>query len=236
MAGFSAIISSGTLLAAIGYGQPKVISAALFYLVSSTLAVAAFMLLMELIERIRKPSATMLALTMEAFAIDDSPEESAGVVIPAAMAFIGLSFIACALIIAGLPPLSGFMAKFALFHALLNPTGLFTDNLYSAGPLAWGILALVILSGLSAIISLMRFGVRAFWAIPDAKPPRLQLTEALPVTLLLLLCIGISIGAGPTSRYMERTSAALHEPQLYIQRVLSAPAVPGVVSTAGVEP
>src|SRR5690606_9288820 len=98
MAGFSAIISSGTLLTAIGYGEPRVISAALFYLISSTLAVAAFMLLMELVERIRKPSASILALTMEAFAIDDDPEESAGVVIPAAMAFIGLSFVACALI------------------------------------------------------------------------------------------------------------------------------------------
>lgn len=235
MAGFSAIISSGTLLAAIGYGEPKVISAALFYLVSSTLAVAAFMLLMELVERIRKPSAAMLALTMEAFAIDDAPEESAGVVIPAAMAFLGLSFVACALIIAGLPPLSGFIAKFALFHALLNPAGLFIDNMYSAGPLAWGMLALIILSGLAAIISLMRFGVRTFWATPDAQTPRLQLTEALPVTMLLLLCVGISIAAGPTSRYLDRTSATLHEPQLYIERVLSTPAVPGVVTTAGVE-
>src|SRR5690606_6992600 len=78
MVGFSAIISSCTLLAALGYGERRVISAALLYLISSTLAVAAFMLLMELIERIRKPSAAVLALTMEAFAIDDAPEESAG--------------------------------------------------------------------------------------------------------------------------------------------------------------
>lgn len=235
MAGFSAIISSGTLLAAIGYGEQKVIAAALFYLISSTLAVAAFMLLMELVERIRKPSAAMLALTMEAFAIDDAPEESAGVVIPAAMAFLGLSFFACALIIAGLPPLSGFLAKFALFHALLNPTGLFADNLYSAGPLAWGMLALIIASGLAAIISLMRFGVRTFWASADAKAPRLQLSEALPVLMLLLLCVIISIAAGPTSSYMERTSTVLHEPQLYIDRVLSSPAVPGVAHAAGDE-
>ncbi|SDS75102.1 multisubunit potassium/proton antiporter, PhaD subunit [Halopseudomonas litoralis] len=235
MAGFSAIISSGTLLAAIGYGDQKIIAAALFYLVSSTLAVAAFMLLMELVERIRKPSAAILALTMEAFAIDDAPEESAGVIIPAAMAFLGLSFFACALIIAGLPPLSGFIAKFALFHALLNPTGLFTENLYSAGPLAWGMLVLIIASGLAAIISLMRFGVRTFWAAPDAEAPRLQLSEAVPISMLLLLCVIISVAAGPTSSYMERTSAGLHEPQLYIERVLSSPAVPGVVNTAGVE-
>src|SRR5690606_2578181 len=46
MARFSASISSGTPLAAIGYGEQKVSAAALFYLISSTLAVAAFMLLM----------------------------------------------------------------------------------------------------------------------------------------------------------------------------------------------
>ena len=235
MAGFSAIISSGTLLAAVGYGEQKVISAALFYLVSSTLAVAAFMLLMELVERIRKPSAAILALTMEAFAIDDDPEESAGVVIPAAMAFLGLSFFACALIIAGLPPLSGFIAKFTLFHALLNPTGLFVDNLYMAGPLAWTMLALIIISGLAAVISLMRFGVRTFWSTPDARAPRLQLSEAAPVLMLLLLCVIMSVAAGPTSRYMERASATLHQPQLYTERVLSTPAVPGVVGAAGVE-
>lgn len=229
MAGFSAIISSGTLLAAIGYGEPKVVSAALFYLISSTLAVAAFMLLIELIERIRKPSSTILALTMEAFAIDDAPEESAGVVIPAAMAFLGLAFVACALIIAGLPPLSGFVAKFSLFHALLNPTGLFPGNLYSAGPLAWGLLALIILSGLAGIISLMRYGVRTFWASPDAVTPRLQLTEAAPISLLLLLCVSMTILAGPAHRYLERAAETLHQPQLYIDRVMSASAIPGVI-------
>ena len=83
---------------------------------------AAFMLLIELIERIRSPGAAMLALTMEAFAIEETPGTSpSGVGIPAALAFLGLSFAGCALIIAGLPPLSGFVAKFGLFHALLNP-------------------------------------------------------------------------------------------------------------------
>lgn len=39
------------------------------------------------------------------------------------MAFLGLSFIFCALLIIGMPPLSGFIGKLSLLSALLNPQG-----------------------------------------------------------------------------------------------------------------
>lgn len=225
MAGYSAIVSSGTLLAAIGYGQPSLVTAALFYLMSSTLAVAAFLLLIELIERIRSPGAAVLALTMEAFAIDDPPQESAGVAIPAAMAFLGLAFVGCALIITGLPPLSGFIAKFGIFHALLNSSSLMVGGETEISALTWGLLALVILSGLAGIISLMRFGVRTFWVANISTPPRLQIAEAAPITLLLLLCVVMTVQAGPVMAYLDRASQALHQPGTYIQRVLSEPPV-----------
>ena len=236
MAGYSAIISSGTLLAAIGHGQPNVISAALFYLISSTLAVAALVMLIELIDRIRKPSAAMLALTMEAFAIEDTAaeEESAGVPIPAAMAFLGLAFFASALIIAGLPPLSGFIAKFSLFHAMLNPHGLSALTADTGNLAAWLLMALIIVSGLAAIISLMRYGVRTFWAT-ESTPPRLQLSEAGAVAGLLLLCIIATAQAGPLRSYLDRVSIGLHHPDDYTQRVLTAPTVPGVILLEGSE-
>src|SRR5690606_41353472 len=65
LAGYSAIVSSGTLLAAIGYGLDPLVPALLFYLISSALAVAAFMLLIELIDRSRNPIQAMLELTKE---------------------------------------------------------------------------------------------------------------------------------------------------------------------------
>ena len=44
LAGYNVLVSSGTMLAAIGLGGAEMVSAALFYLVSSTLTIAAFFL------------------------------------------------------------------------------------------------------------------------------------------------------------------------------------------------
>ena len=49
MVAFCAILSSGTLLAALGFGQPAVTGGALYYTLGSTLAISAFFLLAELI-------------------------------------------------------------------------------------------------------------------------------------------------------------------------------------------
>lgn len=181
----------------ISYGQVSLTSAALFYLLSSTLAVAAFMLLIELIERIRNPAAAMLALTMEAFAIEDEPGESAGVAVPGALAFLGLAFAGCALIMAGLPPLSGFIAKFSIFHALLTEHAETT-----LGYSGWTLLILIVVSGFAAVLALMRFGVRTFWASPVSKTPRLQVTEAAPIFALVLICVLFTVQAGPLKRYL----------------------------------
>jgi multicomponent K+:H+ antiporter subunit D len=224
MAGYGAIVSSGTLLATIGYGQASLVTAALYYLVGSTLAIAAFLLLIELIERIRTPRAAILAVTMEAYAVEDKPVEPVGRGVPAAMAFLALSFAACALMIAGLPPLSGFVAKFGMFHALLNPA----DGKVGAG--AWALMALVLVSGLVSVTALLRFGVRTFWASSAANhgaPPRLHRSEVAPVVFLLALSAFMTVEAGPIFGYLGRASDAIHRPGDYIERVLGAPAVPG---------
>lgn len=217
VASYSAIISSGTLLTLLGYHQPQTLGAALFYLISSTLAVSCFVLLIELMERIRTPTTNFLALTMEALAIQSTEEETAGIAVPAAMAFLGLVFMGSALIIAGLPPLSGFIAKFSIFHGLLHPTS------GEIGWIGWLFMALVILSGMAAIIALMRFGVRTFWSITAPIPPRITLTEGLPVLALLLLAVSMTFAAGPVRGYLDRVAADQNNPQRYIQQVLTTP-------------
>ncbi|WP_020654470.1 monovalent cation/H+ antiporter subunit D [Massilia niastensis] len=221
MAGYGAVVSSGTLLAVTGYGQPSLVTAGLYYLVGSTLAIAAFLLLLELIERIRTPRAAMLALTMEAWAVEDTPEEPVGKGVPAAMGFLALAFAACALMIAGLPPLSGFVAKFGLFHALLNPSE------HGGAPPAsgWILMTLVFVSGLVAVVSMMRFGVRTFWSSSPVAPPMLHRSEVMPVLFLLALSVVMTIEASPIFAYLGRASAGIHRPGDYISRVLGQPAV-----------
>ena len=216
LASFTLIVSAGTLLAAIGMANPAVTTAALYYLVVSTLGVSAFFLLIELVERGRKPGADMLAVTAEAFGeVDEEhePEEEVGTAIPATIAMLGLAFACCALLIAGLPPLPGFIAKFALLTAMLGP-----DPIPAA---AWALLVLLTLSGLASIIAMGRAGVRIFWGAEDRNVPRVRVVEMAPVALLLGLCIALTIWAGPAMQYLDDAAQGVHAPRSYIEDVLS---------------
>jgi multicomponent K+:H+ antiporter subunit D len=218
LGGYSLLVSSGTLLAALSRADPAMTAAALFYLVASTLGIAAFFLLAELVQRSREPGADILAVTAEAFDLADEdaePEEEPGSVIPAAMAMLGLSFACCALLVAGLPPLPGFVAKLALLVGVLAPEAIDGE--------AWALLALLTLSGLAAIVSMGRAGVRIFWAAEERSTPRVRVVEMAPVGLLLALCFALTLAAGPALRYLGAAAQALHAPQTYIHSVLPAP-------------
>src|SRR5690606_12264042 len=135
-----------------------------YYMVSSTLTISAFFLLVELVERAQDPAATVLAVTAEAYGdeIDeDAIEEEVGVGIPATLAVLGTCFAGCGLLLAGMPPLSGFIAKFAMLTALLNPGGAGPET--GIGAATWVLVALIILSGLAAMIAMTRAGIRTFW-------------------------------------------------------------------------
>ena len=216
LASYSLLVSAGTLLASIGMGDTAVTAAALYYLVVSTLGVSAFFLLIELVERGRKPGADILAVTAEAFGEGDEgfePTEEVGIAIPATIAILGLAFACCALLIAGLPPLPGFVGKFALLSAMLAP-----DPVPAA---AWGLLVLLMLSGLAAVIAMARTGVRIFWSTEDRYVPRVRVIEMAPIVLLLALCIALTVRAGPAMHYLESAAQAVHAPKIYVEHVLS---------------
>src|SRR5690606_25390415 len=224
LAGFSVLVSSGTLLASLGLFEAGVTAGALLYLVSSTVAISAFFLLIELVERGQDQISNVLAVTVEAFGdeeVDEDFEEEVGVVIPGTLAILGISFGACALLLAGLPPLPGFVAKFVIIDAGMNPGG--ADGGSVISPSAWWLTAFLILSGLASLISMSRAGIRAFWAPVDAVVPRVLVTEILPIAALLVLTFAITVQAGPIMRFMQATADNLHDPRIYIESVIDAP-------------
>ncbi|WGD31903.1 monovalent cation/H+ antiporter subunit D [Ancylobacter sp. WKF20] len=217
MGGYSVLVSSGTLLAAIGTGNSAAVSGALFYLVTSTLAISAYFLLVELVERGQQAGADVLAVSQEVFGdpeddLDDE-EEEVGVAIPATIAVLGGAFVACTVLLAGLPPLSGFIAKFAMLSAVLNEAG-------RIGVDDWAFVALLILSGFTTLVAMSRSGMRALWVPSAGSIPRVRAIEAVPVAALLFICVGLTILGGPAMRYMEATTQVLYWPQIYAQDVL----------------
>jgi multicomponent K+:H+ antiporter subunit D len=216
LASYSILVSSGILLAVVATGDPAVTGAALYYLIASTLAGGALFLLIELVDRGRAPGADVLAVTAEAFAAGSGSVEAddeTGAAIPAAVALLGVSFVACALMLAGLPPLAGFVGKFALLDALFRaPT---------VSGASWAMLVLLLVSGFAVVIGMGRAGVRRFWASPDTAVPRVRVIEMVPVAFLLALCAAITVEAAPVMRYLGEAAAMLHAPRSYVESVLS---------------
>ncbi len=217
VAAFSVIVSSGAILSVAGLGGATAIGASIYYLVVSTLGLAALFLLIELVVRARAPGADVLAVTADAFGLVDEepePEEEVGVAIPSAMAVLGVSFALAALVVAGLPPMPGFVAKFAILAALLDAD--------PGGP-AWAFLALLLLSGLAGVIGLGRAGIRIFWASEGHTIPRVGPIEIAPVAALLAACIALTVVAGPALRYADAAARELHDPQEYVRQILGGP-------------
>ena len=247
MASLSILVSAGILLSAIGFAQPNLIGAALFYLVSSTLALSALFLLAEVIERSRSANemplfddGDLIARPLESLQppkginLDDEQKAVVGQVIPWTMAFLGLSFIACALLIIGMPPLSGFIGKLGLLSALLNPLGLGNGAGEPVSNAAWGLLALLILSGLASLIAFSRLGIQRFWTPQERPSPLLRRFECVPIVALLGLSIVLTFKAEPLLRYTQAAAQSLNDPQQYVMAVLGTRAVPSPEAKAAV--
>ena len=227
LAGYSVITSSGTVIAALGLVRPEVTAGALFYLASSTLAAAALFLLVEMVERARQieidpPMLDEDGARMPRFGeaytpldanLDDQLVPLIGRAIPRALAFLAVGFLLCMLVIAGLPPLSGFVGKVAMLSALLR-TGIDTPG--------WVLFGLLLASGLLAAMALSRAFVTHFWGMYERAAPRLRVAEGLPVALLLGGCIALAVGGERALRYAGATAEQLYQPEDYVSAVMGS--------------
>jgi len=239
LAALATMMSAGTLVAVLGFGSAELLGGALYYLLSSTLAVATLFLLADLIERAREKGTGATAdedlVAPPPFAFDEQPvasgvnlddEEAAliGRPIPIALAFLGLAFIVCVLLIAGLPPLAGFLAKFAMLAVLVDHDGA------PASPLGWAVVVVLIVSSLVALLVLARTGIRYFWAPQGRAVPRLAVIECLPIGGLIAGALYITVAAGPMLRYTTAAATHLLDPSAYVQAVAGTKAMPGPTS------
>lgn len=233
LASYSVLVSSGTLIAVIATGYASVTAAALFYLISSTLGLSAFFMLTELLGRGDELGADMLAVTREAYGDDDEDnlkeDAEIGVAIPATAALLGLCFIGCALVLTGLPPLSGFLAKFAMLTALFNSS----KGDVAVPVVTWALLALLILSGLMTLIAMTRAGIRTFWTPEAWTAPRVRIIEMMPVAVLIAACAMLTVQAEPAMRYMQAAATSLHAPEDYIRSVLTVPVAQSLLGAGG---
>ena len=237
LAGYSVLVSAGTLLAAVGIGQPAVWAGALYYLPSSTLSVAAFFLLIDMIERWRNEGASIAPHEKRGAApfltedlkvtdqvnLDDEQQALFGRAIPAGVAFLGLGFIACTLLLAGLPPFSGFIGKFAMLSGLLD-----APEIGSSG---WTFIVLLLVSGFFTLVAFSRTGIRHFWTQPLDAMPALRAMEVLPVAALLGAAVALAIGAGPVMQHAGATAAGLYTPSAYREAVMTARQIPNPASS-----
>jgi multicomponent K+:H+ antiporter subunit D len=192
------LASVGILLIAIGLNSVAALSAAIYYLVHSTLLGAALFLLADVIFRARGTQGdTLVKATPVAHPI-----------------LVGSVFMLLGIAMTGMPPLSGFFGKIMVLNAAL------------AHPWFMAILLVVLVSGLLMIISVARTGSLLFYSAVtpetnDAPPGFNRLAFAAILGLLMTSPLLVAF-AKPVSAVTEQTAAQLYDSQDYINAVLSA--------------
>jgi multicomponent Na+:H+ antiporter subunit D len=111
--------------------------------------------------------------------------------------------------LAGVPPLSGFVAKLAVIRGVLA-----TDHYWVAG------IALVV--SLLTVLSIARVWAGAFWKPAPVEAPAAPLSAAMlaPVVALVCLTLGLTVAAGPMFDLSVRAADQLLAPAGYIDAVL----------------
>ncbi|MCA0964812.1 monovalent cation/H+ antiporter subunit D [Salipiger bermudensis] len=203
---FAVLGSTGTLMLAVSAFTPYAATAALYYLLHSTMATAALFLVADLLLA-RRESGDLLRAA------------------PATVqnGFLAALFFAAAIGIAGMPPLSGFLGKLLVLDAV------------RVADYTWLIWAVVLVGSLLTIVGFARAGSLLFWkstsaafagpepAPEEERPPANTIGPMLaaPSVLALASLAALTIFAGPVSRHMEATAEQLFDPSAYVTAVLA---------------
>jgi multicomponent Na+:H+ antiporter subunit D len=129
---------------------------------------------------------------------------------------VAVLFLVPALSLAGIPPFSGFVAKFALVSAGTDSS-------------AWVVVGVSLVVSLLTLFSMMKIWAGVFWSpaeeAPDVEPHEVgrlggPVLMVAPTAALAALSIAVALWAGPLYDFSERAAADLLDPGSYIQAVL----------------
>jgi multicomponent K+:H+ antiporter subunit D len=171
-AAFAAIGSMGLVFLGVAAATPEATVAALYYLIHSTLAGAALFLVADLAGR-RGASGPVAAL-----------------------------FMASAIAVAGLPPLSGFLGKILLLQAL-----------EAQAPLIW---SAVLLASFLTILGFALTGSARFWKARGTAPTTAEPLALAATGLLLAGLVAMTLLAGPLTLWLQGVAEGLSDPAPYI--------------------
>ena len=207
MVTFAVIGSMGMVMTAIAFFTPQGISAALYYIVHSTLAAAALFLIVDMV----KESRAHLGLS--------TLPPVAGAVATSALFFVA------AIAMTGLPPLSGFLGKLLILDAGF------------ADPAVIWVWAIVLGGSLVSVVGFGRAGSVVFWKAKSVAPPEDAPVLSPPATLSYVAVGGLvgalilhTVFAGQVTAFTTDIAAQLFSPGAYMSEVLETP---GKLSDAG---
>ncbi|HLV78555.1 MAG TPA: monovalent cation/H+ antiporter subunit D [Marinobacter sp.] len=193
------VISVGTLLAPIAIGSAESLSAALFYMLSTTWTVAGLFLVADLVAD-QRGSAGDRHVTAPKM-----PHRT----------FLSVLFMIGAVSAAGLPPMSGFFGKVLILMSV--ETG---------SAMAW-VWSAILVGGFLSLLAYSRAGSIVFWRTVEGeiKPARrLKGVTAVSAGIMIALSVVIVALAGPINRYTEDTAAQILDTSAYIN-ILQTPMV-----------
>jgi multicomponent K+:H+ antiporter subunit D len=187
MTAYLTLISVGTSLIGVGVSSDAGLSAALYYLVHSTLVLAGLFLLGDAAAAQRG---------------HDRFQRSTPVAQPA---LLGTLFVVGAVSVAGLPPLSGFVGKLAILQATATSPAM---------PVLWSVL---LGTGFLAMITLAQAGSALFWKTTGERAPAVRACygRLAPVVAVLACGVALALFAAPILRFTDATAAQLADRHAY---------------------
>ncbi len=196
---FHIVSQIGYMVMGIGLGGEAALAATVFYLLHHIPVKSSLFLVQGMIERETGTSAF---------------DEVGGLARRSGV--LAVLFLIPALSLAGLPPFSGFLAKFALVRAGLDAE-------------QYVIVAVALAGSLLTLVSMTKIWTGVFWGEVRPEPPEgrvgvLRHHRAMTAATVVMIAgtVAIAALAGPLYHYAAKAGAQLVDPSIYVEAVLGS--------------